>query len=225
MNSGISGEVRVEWVALAELRRAPRNPKLHAGQEIERSIERFGYVAPLIMDERTGRLVAGHGRLDALEAIKKARKDAPARIKRRADGEWMVPVLRGVSFNSDAEAEAYLLADNRLTEAGGWDREMLADVLGGLLDHGEESLIGVGYTAEDARKLEEALETGVDGGPQPEDLLKTYLENPVKQVVLYFSGEEYDRVVTRLEKVRKHAKAADNTEAFLALLATWEAQP
>jgi len=213
--------VRIEWVALADLQRAPRNPKQHAGEEIERSILRFGYIAPVIMDERTGRLVAGHGRLDALAALRAGGKDPPARVRRRTDGEWMLPVLRGISFNSDAEAEAYLLADNRLTEAGGWDRAMLAGVLGELLD--AKALTGTGYSEDDVRALEEGLETEADGGPQPEDLLKTYLENPVKQIVLYFEGAEYDRVLERLMKVAKHAGATDNTEAFLALLRDWEA--
>jgi hypothetical protein len=37
------------------------------------------------------------------------------------------PRLRGWSSRNDAEAEAYLLADNRLTESGGWDdRELVA---------------------------------------------------------------------------------------------------
>jgi hypothetical protein len=47
--------------------------------------------------------------------------EAPANVQTNAAGEWLVPVVRGVAFNSDAEIEAYLVADNRLTILGGWN--------------------------------------------------------------------------------------------------------
>lgn len=42
---------------------------------------------------------------------------------------WKVPVLRGWASGSDAEAEAYLAASNRLVELGGWDDQELAALL------------------------------------------------------------------------------------------------
>lgn len=129
------GEVaRIEYVALDEVRRWPRNPKLHDRDALGGSIRRFGFVAPLIYDERAGQLVAGHGRLEALQAMRAAGQPAPDRVVERlgpggAVEAWLVPVVRGVSFSSDAEAEAYLIADNRLVEVGGWDAAELAEML------------------------------------------------------------------------------------------------
>lgn len=134
-------EVRIEYVPLSDLQRWPRNPKLHSLNTLQDSIERFGYVQPLLVDERTGKLVAGHGRLDALQARKSTGKPPPARVLER-NGEWLVPVIRGVQFESVREAEAYLLADNRLVELGGWEGDMLVEMLS---EH-RDVLSGTGFT-------------------------------------------------------------------------------
>ena len=51
----------------------------------------------------------------------KAEYSVPRNILKDEDGMWMVPVLSGVKFSTEEEALAYLLADNKLTEIGGWD--------------------------------------------------------------------------------------------------------
>ena len=104
---------RLEWMPLGSLEPAKRNPKQHSS-EIGTSIGRFGYVEPIVLDERTGRIVAGHGRREALLAMRKRGEAPPAGIRAEGD-EWLVPVLRGWASRSDAEAEAYLLASNKLT--------------------------------------------------------------------------------------------------------------
>lgn len=60
---------KVELLPLKSIRGWTRNPKLHDLPRIAASIERFGFVAPLVMDATTGRLVAGHGRLEALGQV------------------------------------------------------------------------------------------------------------------------------------------------------------
>jgi predicted RNA methylase len=140
---------------LGQLQAAMRNPKQHSS-EIGTSIGRFGYVEPILLDERTGRIVAGHGRREALLAMHKRGEAPPAGIRAEGD-EWLVPVLRGWASRSDAEAEAYLLASNKLVEAGGWDNQMLAELLKDL--NAQDALDGVGFT--DAEF--EALLSQVDG--------------------------------------------------------------
>jgi hypothetical protein len=106
---------------MSQVQAWPRNPKKHDEPGLDASLERFGFVNPLVLDESSGKLVAGHGRLEE-------GKPPPERVEVRK-GEWCVPVLMGISFSSEEEAEAYLLADNRLTELGGWDHVALADML------------------------------------------------------------------------------------------------
>lgn len=57
----MSSERRIELMPLGQLQVAKRNPKKHSG-DISTSVGRFGYAEPILLDERTGRIVAGHGR-------------------------------------------------------------------------------------------------------------------------------------------------------------------
>ena len=72
---------------LAEVQSAKRNPKRHS-EDIGASIGRFGYADGVILDERTGRLVAGHGRLDELRRMQAEGEEPPDGI--RVNGEdWL----------------------------------------------------------------------------------------------------------------------------------------
>src|SRR5687768_6272234 len=119
---------RIEYVPLSSLKPAKRNPKRHAVETVLESERRFGFVSPPVLDERTGLLAAGHGRLDALRRAKAKGLDPPHNI-RVSNGDWLVPVARGVAFANDHEAEAYLLADNQTTILGGWDDRELMEII------------------------------------------------------------------------------------------------
>lgn len=121
--------VGVEYTALSDLRRWDRNPKLHDIEALAASIRRHGFVEPVVRDERTGKMVAGHGRDETLEMMKRAGEPAPKRIKVREDGEWLVPVLTGIAFEDESTAEAYIIGSNRLVELGGWDEEALQAII------------------------------------------------------------------------------------------------
>jgi DNA modification methylase len=164
------GAVRVEYMPLGALLRAPRNPKGHDLWAVAASTRRFGFVAPLVMDDRTGRLVAGHGRLETLQGQKASGEAPPARVKVGPDGDWLVPVVRGVAFKDDKEAEAYLLADNQTTALGAWDESSLAAMLQDLA--ADRPLEGTGFQLEDMnellRKVTGIRSVGADPGPHTE---------------------------------------------------------
>jgi hypothetical protein len=121
---------RLEYVPLSELQPALTNPKRHAVAEIAGAIDKFGFVDTPIVDERTGLLVAGHGRrADLIERKRKGQRPPDGVVVREGDGEWLVPTQRGWASRSDAEAEAAGLALNRIGERGGWDDpELLASL-------------------------------------------------------------------------------------------------
>jgi hypothetical protein len=88
---------------------------------LDQSVNRFGYVEPLIVDERSGRLAAGHGRSKTVHAKKLAGEAPPVGVKVDEKGRWCLPVVRGVAFSNDEEHEAYLVASNQIVMiAGGW---------------------------------------------------------------------------------------------------------
>ncbi|GGS38003.1 hypothetical protein [Deinococcus knuensis] len=126
--------LRIDYLPLADLTRWPGNPKEHADGAIAASISRFGFRDPLAIDETTGRLIAGHGRLSVLERAHAAGQPAPQFVQVRGDGMWLIPVTRGGSFADETEASAYLIAHNRTSELGGWNEDLLAGMLGSLDD-------------------------------------------------------------------------------------------
>ena len=138
----VESPIRVEYLPLRSLQPAVRNPKRHRIDAVLQSMGRFGYVSPMILDERTGRLVAGHGRLESLCKAKSEGKEPPERIRAQQD-DWWVPVIRGITFADDREAEAYLLADNQTTILGGWDDAELKRIVEEL--GREEALLGTGF--------------------------------------------------------------------------------
>jgi hypothetical protein len=144
-------DIQVEYLPLSEIVGADNNPKDHDIGQIYQSIKRFGFTQPIMMNENTGKLLAGHGRLQTLQTMKDAGEKVPTRIKEK-DGDWLVPVLKGISFEDDMEAQAYLIADNRLTELGGWNTGDLVESLQEMIENGLD-LDGIGYDFEDLENL------------------------------------------------------------------------
>ncbi|MEM6683800.1 MAG: DNA methyltransferase [Pseudomonadota bacterium] len=90
---------------------APRNARTHSPKQIRQiaaSIERFGFINPVLIDA-AGQIIAGHGRVAAAKQL----------------GLADVPTLR-IDHLSDDEKRAYVIADNRLAELAGWDMEILS---------------------------------------------------------------------------------------------------
>lgn len=93
-------------IRIDELIPYENNAKIHGPEQIEqlrRSLREFGFVSPVLIDEDKN-LIAGHGRVEAA----------------RAEGMTKVPYVT-VSDLTEAQRRAYIIADNRLTEAGVWD--------------------------------------------------------------------------------------------------------
>jgi hypothetical protein len=148
---------RLVPMPLDDIQGDPRNAKGHAEAAIRRSIEHHGLAELPLLDERTGYLAAGHGRLDQLRAMQATGATPPEGIEQDAEGRWLVPVIRGWSSRSDEDAAAYLIGSNRLSELGGWDDHGLAELLSELAD--AQLLELAGYTPDDLSDLVAALDT------------------------------------------------------------------
>jgi DNA modification methylase len=110
---------QAEIVPLEGLTPYKNNARTHSKAQIRQiadSIARFGFNSPVLIDDE-GQIVAGHGRVAAAKQL----------------GLNAVPARR-LSHLSEAEKRAYVLADNKLAEKAGWDRETLAIELQGLIE-------------------------------------------------------------------------------------------
>jgi len=161
-------------LSLSEIEELPRNAKNHDLGAIHQSYDRFSFIERLIINNTTGHLVAGHGRLHALKQRKQSGKEAPEGIDVQGD-EWLVPVDY-VDIPADKE-EAAAIALNRLPELGGWDEETLLDTLTEI--ERKTGLAGTGFDVEDLDNMVKSLgmwgvgipESDLDpdsGGPEQE---------------------------------------------------------
>ena len=167
--------IRVEYMSVEDIQKWPRNPKDHDLHEIRKSFYRFGFIKPVLVDEGTRQLVAGHGRLDTLRILRDSSKEPPKGVQVSKDGTWLIPVLRGVKFSNPAEAEAFLMADNRLGELGGWNRDLLSTMLEEIVDV-EGALEGIGFDIADVVSMLEPIPKGnVDGSKEANKTGENYL--------------------------------------------------
>jgi len=86
------------------------NPRTHSKKQINQisnAMRRFGFTNPILVDDSNG-IIAGHGRVEAAKSI----------------GLDQVPTVR-LSAMSESEIRAYVIADNKLAENAGWDRNLL----------------------------------------------------------------------------------------------------
>jgi hypothetical protein len=122
-------ELKIEYVPVSEIVEAEFNPKLHDDRRIGTSIDEFGLFDSMIRDDRTGRLVAGHGRLHNLRDRLDKGETPPDGILVDAEGRWLAPVQVGWSSRSDAQAKAVLVIDNHHPSVAGWDHVGLSKLL------------------------------------------------------------------------------------------------
>lgn len=153
----------IEYVPIDEVVPADVNPKDHAIEELVESFRRWGFAETIVRDDRTGKLIAGHGRLEALGVMRDAGETPPSGISE----DWSVPVQTGWSSRNDDEASALLIAANRLTERGGWNDGALFGMLQKIEHSTELGLRGLGF---DDRDLVEFMARLNDSTPHFSEL-------------------------------------------------------
>lgn len=110
MKKGLNCDLRVVYTPLDTLTEYPNNPRQHDTKQlikIQNSIEKFGFINPILVDEHN-EIIAGHARL------------AAARLAHLPQ----VPVIR-LEDLSTAQKKANRIADNKLAELGTWSVENL----------------------------------------------------------------------------------------------------
>lgn len=142
--------MRADYLELEKAIGLARNPKDHDIGEIDTSMKRFGYLERLIINETTGRLIAGHGRIETLRKSKAKGKTAPINIKVEGN-KWLIPC--DYVEIPESEEEAAAIALNRLVERGGWNEHMLTNILSDLAAKGEDMLDGIGFDMDDIDEM------------------------------------------------------------------------
>lgn len=174
--------MRTDFVELGEFSRLSRNAKKH-DPEIGKSIGRWGYLQPVVVNETTGHLIAGHGRIDDLEARRRRGQQAPKNIEVQGE-KWLVPT----AFVSvpEREEEAVAVSLNRTSEKGGWDKDLLTNILADITEAGSAALEGVGFSQKELDGMLEAQAREAE--PEPEMVFTEELLEEHQYLVLYFDN-------------------------------------
>ena len=118
-------------------------------------------------------VLAGHGRLEGA----------------RLEGMAQVPIVR-FDHLSEAQKRAYVIADNKIAEQAGWDREILAIELGELIDLLPVEGLDVSLTGFETPEIDLLLADMASSRPEPEDTLPALPETAVtRRGDLWFLGK------------------------------------
>lgn len=135
----------IRKIHISKINPAPYNPRvdLQPGdpdyEKLKRSIEEFGYVEPIVWNERTGNLVGGHQRYKIL-----------------VDEQGSTEVDVSVVSLDETKEKALNLALNKIS--GAWDEEKLAQVLADL----QESELDISLSGFDDQEVTELLSEYLD---------------------------------------------------------------
>ncbi len=145
-------QIHTETTVLTSLNPHPGNPRTHSKKQlsqIAKSIERFGFTTPILIDSED-MIIAGHGRVEAARLL----------------GMTVVPTIR-LDYLTKAEARAYVVADNRLAELAEWDRELLASELECIAELDVE--FDLSLTGFETGEIDVLLEESRTSAPDPRD--------------------------------------------------------
>jgi DNA methylase/ParB-like nuclease domain len=130
--------------------------------KLMRSIQRFGFLTPLVIDD-SNQLLCGHARLEAAKQL----------------GYVVVPVVRAGHL-SESEKRAFILADNRLAERASWNRKALGRELRFLSDLDIDfDFTSIGF---ETAEVDFILESDEDADDRADSLPRTTDLPPVTKV-------------------------------------------
>lgn len=132
-----------EWAKLDTLKHHPNNPRKGNVDVIRESLRANGIIRPIVVSRRTRHVLAGNHTLKAA----------------RAEGLDTLPVV-WLDDLTPAQERKVLLADNRTSDLGTYDTEVLAAVLGQM--QAEDELLGTGYSDADVEALLAAVSRPTD---------------------------------------------------------------
>lgn len=189
---------QIETVAIASLVHDPANARKHDARNlraISESLQRFGQQKPIVVGAGNV-VIAGNGQLAAAQSL----------------GWTEIAIIR--TNLTGAEATAYAIADNRTAEFASWDDAVL---LQSLQELDADMQAAAGFTADEIASMEftETVEPEED---KPRHDPDKYEARVLKQIVLIYGLEQYERVFDALAEYAEKHGLSDNSEVMVHLL-------
>ena len=154
---------QIEYIATEKLIPYARNSRTHSDEQVAQicsSINEFGFTNPILIDADDV-IIAGHGRTMAAHRLQMKE----------------LPCLR-LSHLTEAQKQAYVIADNKLALNAGWNNEMLKIELQELKD----ADFDLSLTGFDDTELADLMAEAVEEGLVDEDQVPDEPEKPVSVI-------------------------------------------
>lgn len=141
-----------------QLKPWPSNPRIHNDKQLVKlkaSMQKFGFTAPVLVDE-SNVILGGHGRVQAAKEL----------------GLVTIPT-RLISGLTEAKKRAYVIADNKLAQLSGWDNNLLKAEIEILIQQ-DFDIEAIGFSTAEIDIMLDGAEASVDSNPddlQPEDVI------------------------------------------------------
>jgi DNA modification methylase len=149
-------DLQLEYRTPDSLKPYARNARTHSRKQIRQiadSIKLFGFANPILVDNDDV-ILAGHGRLEAAKLL----------------GMDRIPCVRLETMTPE-QKRAFVLADNKLALNAGWDEDLLAEELKGLLDVDLDFDVEItGFSIAEIDGLIDGLEPEEPGDPDDDVL-------------------------------------------------------
>lgn len=119
----------VKQIPIDKIKPYEKNAKKHPEEQVDQianSLKEFGWQQPIVLDNNNV-VVIGHGRLLAAKQL----------------GMTEAPVVYAEGL-TDKQIKALRIADNKISENGGWDNELLKEDLLDLIDEIDMTDLGFG---------------------------------------------------------------------------------
>ncbi len=194
-----------EIIPIGDVQPHPDNPRKGDLKAIGASVEELGFYGAIVVQRSTSFILAGNHRWKALKAA----------------GATEVPVL-WIDVD-DEKARRIMLADNRVSDLGGYDPAALAVFVDELPPAFLAALqLGDAPLPEPRRVEHHEDEPGTKEGSGAEqsyeERLKNFKESGVRSLVLDFTVDEYREVSSVLPGLCRAHNVESNSDLFYALV-------
>ena len=210
--------MEIKSVALADLNLYPNNPRKGNVDIIAESLDTYGQYKPITVNSRNNEILAGNHTYQAAQLL-----------------DW--PTIDVVFVDVDDTTAAKIVAiDNRASDQGEYDNEVLLELLKDL-----PTLEGTGYGDSDLDDLKALLEesalpvidhdfvqaqVGVEGNsnavirPSLDDYAQRYNQKASRMLVADYQNDTFIWVIEKLLAYRAENNVETNAQAIVHLLET-----
>jgi len=193
--------VKIQKIAINEIKPYAKNPRKGNIDLIAQSLITYGQYKPITVNQRTNEILAGNHTYAAAKKL-----------------GWAEIAVTYVDVD-EATAAKIVLIDNRSTDAGTYDTQILLNLLDSF-----DSIDATGYNQEDYDKLVKILAKPDNGmmnttqGATMAENAEKYADRTSRVLMLDYDKTTYEWLMERFKEYKEEHSLATNIEVLVDLL-------